>query len=51
MEQIVICLSMVQKLLNSKQKISEIVPSPSCLGNISNDWSVENMRKTGSGCL
>ena len=41
---------MVQKLLNSKiLKIvdSEIVPSPLCLGNISRDWSVDNMKKTG----
>ena len=37
MEQIVICLWMVQKLLNSKQKIL----------NISKDWSVDNMKKTG----
>ena len=41
---------MVQKLLNSKiLKIvdSEIVLSPLCLGNISRDWSVDNMKKTG----
>ena len=41
---------MVQKLLNSKiLKIvdPEIVPSPLCLGNISRDWSVDNMKKTG----
>ena len=41
---------MVQKLLNSKiLKIvdSEIALSPLCLGNISRDWSVDNMKKTG----
>ena len=45
---------MVQKLKNSKQKIqklyhvhSENVPSPSCLGKISKDWSADNMKKTG----
>ena len=30
-----------------KVKDSEIVPSPLCLGNISKDWSVDNMKKTG----
>ena len=30
-----------------KTKDSEIVASPSCLGNISKDWSVDNMKKTG----
>ena len=47
MEHIVICLSMVQKFINSKQKNSEIVPSPLCLGNISKDWSTDNMKRTG----
>ena len=28
-------------------KDSEIVPSPFCLGNISKDWSIDNMKKTG----
>ena len=28
-------------------KYSEIVASPLCLGNISKDWSVDNMKKTG----
>ena len=28
-------------------KDSEIVPSPLCLGNISKDWSADNMKKTG----
>ena len=30
-----------------KANDSEIVPSPLCLGNISKDWSVDNMKKTG----
>ena len=30
-----------------KAKDSEIVPSSLCLGNISKDWSVDNMNKTG----
>ena len=30
-----------------KAKDSEIVATPLCLGNISKDWSVDNMRKTG----
>ena len=28
-----------------KAKDSEIVPSPLCLGNISKDWSIDNMKK------
>ena len=38
MEQIVICLSMVQKNF-------ENVTTPLCLGNISKDWSADNMKK------
>ena len=30
-----------------KEKDSEIVSSPLCLGNISKDWSTDNIRKTG----
>ena len=30
-----------------KAKDSEIVASPLCLGNISKDWSANNMKKTG----
>ena len=30
-----------------KAKQSEIVATPLCLGNISKDWSVDNMKKTG----
>ena len=36
---------MVQKLLNLKQE-SKIVATPLCLGNISNDFFVDNMKKT-----
>ena len=28
-----------------KVKDSEILPSPLCLGNISKDWSIDNMKK------
>ena len=45
MEQIVICLSMVQKFVNLKQMILKF--NPLCLGNISKDWSTDNMKKTG----
>ena len=38
---------MVQKFTNSKQKNSKIVASPLFLGNISKDWSVDNMKKNG----
>ena len=41
MAQRVIYLLMVQKLLNLKAKDSEIV------GNISKNWPVDNMKKTG----
>ena len=30
-----------------KAKNSQIVGSPLCLGNISKDWSTDNMKKTG----
>ena len=30
-----------------KAKVSEIVASPLCLGNISKGWSTDNMKKTG----
>ena len=47
MEQIVICFSMVQIFTNLRQKNSEIVASPLCLGNISKNWSADNMKRTG----
>ena len=30
-----------------KANDSEIVASPSCLGNISKDWSTDNLKRTG----
>ena len=47
MEQIVISLLIVQKFLNLKEKGSEIAATPLCLGNISKDFSVNNLKKTG----
>ena len=44
MERIVICLLIVKKF---KAKYSEIVAISLCLGNISKDWTVDNMKKTG----
>ena len=35
------------KIYKFKAKDSEIVASPLCLGNISKDWSADNMKKTG----
>ena len=35
------------EIYNFEAKDSEIVASPLCLGNISKDWSVDNMKKTG----
>ena len=35
------------EIYNFKAKDSEIVASPLCLGNISKDWSIDNMKKTG----
>ena len=36
-----------KEIVNFKAKGSEIVASPLCLGNISRDWSINNMKKTG----
>ena len=47
MEQIVGYLLMVQRFINSKAKDSEIVVTSLCLRNISKDFSVDNMKKTG----
>ena len=44
MEQIVIFLLMVLKSWNLKEIVATIL----CLGNISEDWSVDNMKSTGS---
>ena len=35
------------EIIKFKAKDSEIVPVPLCLGNISKNWSVDNMKKTG----
>ena len=35
------------EIIKFKAKDSEIVATPLCLGNISKEWSVDNMRKTG----
>ena len=35
------------KIIKFKTKDSEIVANPLCLGNISKDWSTDNMKKTG----
>ena len=35
------------RIIKFKAKDSEIVASPLCLGNISKDWSTDNMKKTG----
>ena len=35
------------ELYKFKAKDFEIVATPLCLGNISKDWSVDNMKKTG----
>ena len=35
------------KIIKFKAKDSEIVAYPLCLGNISKDFSVDNMKKTG----
>ena len=42
MEQIITYLIMVEKF---KAKNSKIVAAPLCLGNISKDWFVYNMKK------
>ena len=34
------------EIIKFKAKDSQIVPSPLCLGNISKDWSVDNMKET-----
>ena len=45
MEQRVICLLMVKKIHQFRAKDSQITANPLCLGNISKDWSVDNMKK------
>ena len=36
-----------KEIMKFKAKDSEIVTTPLCLGNISKDWSVDNINKTG----
>ena len=36
-----------KEVIKFKAKDSEIAASPLCLGNISKDWSTDNMKKTG----
>ena len=47
MEQTVICLLMAKKFMNLKQKILRLLQLHYHLGNISKDWRVDNMKKTG----
>ena len=35
-----------KEIVKFKAKDSELVASPICLGNISKDWSADNMKKT-----
>ena len=35
------------EIIKSKAKDSEITAYPLCLGNISKDWSVDSIKKTG----
>ena len=40
------------EIIKFKAKDSVITPYPLCLGNISKDWSVDKMKKTGlKGCV
>ena len=36
-----------KEIYKFKAKDSEIVAAPLCLGNISKDWSADNLKKTG----
>ena len=42
--------SLTAEIIKFKAKDSEIAASPLCLGNISKDWSVNNMKRTGFTC-
>ena len=37
------------KIIKFKSKGPQILPHPLCLGNISGDWSVDNMKKKKTG--
>ena len=45
MEAAVSYLLMLQKYINSKQKNSEIKDYALCLGNVSKDFTIDNMKK------
>ena len=45
METAVSYLLMLQKYINSKQKNSEIKDYALCLGNVSKDFTIDNMKK------
>ena len=47
MEATVSYLLMLQKYINSKQKKSEIKDYALYLGNVSQDFTINNMKKTG----
>ena len=41
-----------KEIFTLKAKDSEITPYELCLGNISKDWSIDNMKNTGlKGCI
>ena len=41
-----------REIYKFKAKDSEILVGPMCLGNISKDWSVDNLKKAGfTGCV
>ena len=46
-KKIVTYLLMVKKFHNFKWKDIKVPTNPVCLGNISKNWSVDNMKKTG----
>ena len=47
MEEIVIFFVNGTEVVKFKAKDSEIVAIPLCLGNISEDWSTDNMKRQG----
>ena len=47
MEATIPYLLMLQKYISTKQKILELKNYALCLGNISKDFTVNNMKKTG----
>ena len=49
MESTVSYLLILQNYINSKQKNSEIKDYKLCLGNISKDFTINNIKKTGLG--